>query len=99
MKTNDMIGLGVLGLLAFLYFQSRKTAPPVTTPALDEPAPTPVITYQKFQPVMEVEKQQSRVAGYFPSKLPGARPDMSYGVRWGDGRKYIDTSRQAKRVL
>lgn len=98
MKQNDMIGIGILGLLAFLYFQSRKNAPPTTT-ALDEPAPTPVITYQKFQPVIEIEKTQSRVAGYFPSQLPGARPDMAYGVRWGDGRKYIDTSRQAKRVL
>lgn len=95
MKKNDMLLLGILGLGAFLYFQSRKKA----TPVVDQPAPTPVITYQKIQPLVDIKYQNPRVAGYFPSQLPNARPDMSYGVRWGAGQKFIDTTRQAKRVI
>lgn len=51
MKKNDMLLLGILGLGAFLYFQSRKKA----TPVVDQPAPTPVITYQKIQPLVDIK--------------------------------------------
>ena len=100
---NTLLLLGALGLGAFLlYKHSQKAttvAPPVTDPAL-EPPTTGIPP--KDQVVIETAKvinpKVGGLYGYFASRLPGARPDMPYGVRWG-GVQFDDTTMKANMVL
>lgn len=95
MKPNNLILPALIALVAYLYIRSRQAAQD------DIPDPTDQIrppTYSSLPPVVETEKNAPRVAGYFPSELPGARPEMPYGVRWG-GIPFGDTTLKAKMVL
>lgn len=40
-----------------------------------------------------------RVGGYFPSYLPGARPQSPFQVRWGDGDNFLDTTKKARLAI
>jgi hypothetical protein len=100
-KKNTLLILGVVGLGAFLLYQHiKKTTvvdPPVTDPALEPP--TAGVVPPKDQVVTESAKPKvGGLYGYFASRLPGARPDMPYGVRWG-GVKFEDTTMKANMVL
>jgi len=103
-KKNTLLILGVVGLGAFLLYKhiQKTTAvdPPVTDPALEPP--TAGVVPPKDQVVTETAKvinpKVGGLYGYFASRLPGARPDMPYGVRWG-GVQFDDTTMKANMVL
>lgn len=87
-RDKQLLAFGLIALGAFLLFrkQAAATAPPSSTT-------TP--------PLVETESPitSRRVAGYFPSQLPAARPEMPFGVRWGTGEHFRDTTRHANMVL
>lgn len=94
-KDKQLLTLGLIVLGAFLIFRKKaNAAPPIV-------APGPESTLPLTRPVVILEKPviSPRVSGYFPSRLPGARPEMPYGVRWGSGEQFQDTTRKANMVL
>lgn len=95
MKTNNLILPALIALVAYLYIRSRKTNTEDVVTTTDQIRPP---TYSSLPPAVETEKNAPRVAGYFPSELPGARPEMPYGTRWG-GIPFGDTTLKAKMVL
>jgi len=95
-KDKQLLALGLIALGAFLLFRKKTTttAPPVVAPDVETIAPQ-----ARRQVIIDKTKVSRQISGYFASQLPGARPDMAFGVRWGNGENFADTSRKANMVL
>lgn len=86
MRNILLIAIGGLILLELSKRSQRQqdiTPPPVTIPE------------EKNIPAHE----KSRVSGFYPSGLTGARPQQPFQVRWGNGNNFLDTTKKARLAL
>ena len=88
MRNILLIAIGGLILLELSKRSQQQTItpPPITRPPAD---------YEKIIPAYEKPK----MAGFYSSGLPGARPQHPFQVRWGDGNNFLDTTKKARLAL
>jgi len=88
MRNILLIAVGALILMELSKRNRGATPPPSTTP-----------TVQKDGMEILPQYEKARVAGFFSSQRPGARPELPFQVRWGSGNRFLDTTKKAQLAI